>query len=565
MEKQASKPIRLWPLGVVVILQIVTVMLSVTPAIQNSIRFLFMMAGPLLCLLLFLLLLWFTSRLPWRDRLLLPLFMLLLGVLVALVSAPSARLAVWTYGFPLNLLVITVMLWQLRHAQGKKRLHCVVVAMLVTFGLFPVIRIDGFTGSYFPEMAWRWAPQPGPAPAPGVAVADDIEQWHAQSPHWPGFRGPNRDSRAQGYSAKMDWQSSPPHELWRIPMGPAWSSFAYANGRLFTQEQHADIEVISCYQAETGQRLWQHDYAARFTEVVSGPGPRATPTLDGDTLFACGATGMLFALKAANGNLLWKHDLVAEFKGTIPMWGFSCSPLVLEGIVIVYAGGEGDMGLIGFAQDTGEFVWSVPSADMNFSSAQKVGLFGKDYALFANQSGLLAIEPQSGDLLWRFKPTKWKGPPMVQTQQISPTSLVVALGDGVGVTRLEVTLQAEQWQVSEQWSSRAIRPSFNDYVFHEGFLYGFDQNRFTCASAATGKRAWRGGRYGFGQVLLLARTGQLVVSAENGDLVLLGANPEKHQELGRIPMLNGKTWNHPVLANQRLFVRNGEQAVCLSF
>ena len=152
---------------------------------------------------------------------------------------------------------------------------------------------------------------------------------------------------------------------------------------------------------------------------------------------------------------------------------------------------------------------------------------------------------------------------MTQPQQVGPDSLIVSLGDGVGVARLDVTRDADNWRVTERWTSRDLKPSFNDFVHHEGNIYGFDQNVFACIDAQTGKRRWKQGRYGFGQVVLLAQLGQLIVAAEDGSLVLVNASPDAHVELGRIAALDGKTWNHPIVANDCIFARNGASAVGL--
>jgi outer membrane protein assembly factor BamB len=361
----------------------------------------------------------------------------------------------------------------------------------------------------------------------------------------------------------LNWKTSPPREVWRTATGPAWSSFAYVSGRLFTQEQRGEDELISCYDASDGSLIWGHTEAARFTEVVSGPGPRATPTFYNGRVYAYGAKGILCALDAASGKLIWRRDLMKEVGARLPMWGFSSSPLVLGKAVIVHADGDGDNGLIAFDPVAGEPMWRVSSKGMNFSSAQPVELDGKPFAVFADEGGLIAIDPTSGTVAWKFTPSGWKGPAIVQMQQIDETSLIVPLGDGIGTARLDVAYEDDQWKVTERWSSNRLKPTFNDFVYHQGFLYGFDRNIFTCVDAENGNRKWKRGRYGFGQVVLLADRSQLIVAAENGAAVLLDADPSGHSELGSVKVVSGKTWNHPIVADGNLFLRNGSETVCL--
>ena len=557
----SERLIRLWPAWVLVALQAIALALTVTPSIQNTRRFVAMMLGPLICFVLFLLWLSLASRLPWKERLAILLGMLGVGGLGAFLAHPSMRVAVWIYGIPLAMLAVTLALAVAREASSRRRLLYAVGGVALCFGLLDLARLHGFTGSYWPELGWRWSATTEERLV--AATGDDSKGvWDDAQVAWPGFRGAHRDSRASGPLSPLDWRSGPPRELWRIPVGPAWSSFAHASGRLFTQEQRGDEELVSCYDADTGATLWQASYPARFSEVVSGAGPRATPTLAAGRVFALGGTAILSALDAATGELLWRHDLMEEFEAPMPVWGFSASPLVHGERVIVYAGGTEGAGILAFDVASGELVWQVASQGMNFASAQAVRLADHDLVLFTDSTGLLALKPTDGEVVWRFTPTDW-GTPMVQPQQIGPRDLVVALGDGGGVARLEVRRDGDAWSVREVWSSRGLKPSFNDFVFHDGFLYGFDQNIFSCLDAETGERRWKRGRYGFGQVVLLKDSSQLILAAENGDVVLLAADPKGHVELGRHAVLDGKTWNHPIVADGRLWVRNGREAVAL--
>ena len=444
------------------------------------------------------------------------------------------------------------------------RLALVMGALVLAFGVLGLVRFSGFTGAYLPELAWRWSASHEERLASGTTGRAGRLRFEDSGAEWPGFRGPRRDGTVQGLTAALDWQASPPRELWRIDVGPAWSSFAYAAGRLFTQEQRGEQEVISSYDPENGELIWQVGHSARFSEVVSGAGPRATPAFADGKVFALGATGLLSALDANSGELIWQRDLVAEVKAFLPVWGFSGSPLVAGDAVIVYAGGEDDNGLLAYDAASGEVVWRIASQGMNFSSAQLVRLGDQELVLFADGTGLMALEPSNGSVAWRFKPSEWGGPPIVQAQQIGANDVVVPLGDGTGVARIQATFQDGEWSVRELWSSRGLKPSFNDFVFHDGFLYGFDQNIFACVDAETGERQWKRGRYGFGQVVLLADSSQMILTAEKGDVVLLAADPDQHTELGRIPVLGGKTWNHPAVVGDRLIVRNGRQAVSLA-
>ncbi len=124
---------------------------------------------------------------------------------------------------------------------------------------------------------------------------------------------------------------------------------------------------------------------------------------------------------------------------------------------------------------------------------------------------------------------------------------------GSGITLLDVSPEQDYWRVTERWQSDDMKPEFPDMVVQNGYAYGFDISTFCCVDLATGKRMWRGGHYGHGQVILLADQELLLVLSEKGEAVLLKANPQRHEELGHFQALHGKTWNHPVVAGGRLY------------
>jgi hypothetical protein len=150
-------------------------------------------------------------------------------------------------------------------------------------------------------------------------------------------------------------------------------------------------------------------------------------------------------------------------------------------------------------------------------------------------------------------------PRVVQPRVIGKDRVLFDAGPDLGTSLIEVTHADGSWSEKELWLSRQLKPSFNDFVVHGEDIYGFDCRIFTCVDSRTGRRRWKDGRYGSGQVLLLGDQPLLIVVTEDGEVVLLAANPKQHQEFGRFQALRGKTWNHPVLAHGRLYLRNAEE------
>jgi outer membrane protein assembly factor BamB len=528
-----------------------------------------MMGGPLFGSLLFSIWVLFASRLRWREKLALACGGLVWPAVAGLISVPESalRTTMWVHGIPLAIFTVTAGLT----CFPTHRLRTPAAIALLGLGWlsFGLVRNEGFDGEYYPEFVWRWSNQheanlPDLPSAITTSPTDTANVPDATIPaEWPRFRGPQGDGVANGNPLSINWQATPPREVWRIPVGPGWGSFAFDQGWLFTQEQRQEQEVLSCYSALDGSLIWSHADDIRFTEVVSGAGPRSTPAVSNGRVFAMGGKGLLTCVQEADGQQIWQRNLVQDYQAPIPMWGFSGSPLIVDGLVVIFVGGNEDNGWMAFNADSGEKVWGIPSPGMNYTTAQLMTLNDLRCLVFCDGRGMHGADVATGKVLWTHQPAGWNGTPMVDVQQLAPSSLLVALGDGYGLTRVDVEHKGDSWSFRDVWTSKRLRPSFNDSLITDETIYGFNQAVFSCIDATTGERLWQGGRYGFGQALLLKNAGCIVVAAENGDAVLLKTNREKLEELGRIPVLDGKTWNHPIAVNNRLFLRNGQVAVCL--
>ncbi|HEX5445067.1 MAG TPA: PQQ-binding-like beta-propeller repeat protein, partial [Pirellulales bacterium] len=302
----------------------------------------------------------------------------------------------------------------------------------------------------------------------------------------------------------------------------------------------------------------------RFEEAVSGSGPRATPTFSGGHLYTSGATGRIKCLDAATGRVGWSRDLVAE-TGALPafgFWGLSNSPMVVDGLVVAYLWTDCSSQLRALDAETGEPVWQIDVGKNNYSSPQLATLGGERQIILVGEQGLIAVEPAAGSVLWKGAEALKAMMAMVQPHPIADSELIVTTD--AGLMRLAVERHGDVWNVENRWSapSRALRPAYNDFVVHNDTIYGFDEGVFGCIDLATGKRRWKRGRYGHGQVLLLADQELLLVTSETGAVILLAADPAACRELGRFQAIEGKTWNHPVVAHGRLYVRNAEEMAC---
>jgi outer membrane protein assembly factor BamB len=521
-----------------------------------------------------LVLLWwlFASRVPWRDRLLVLLAVLVGGAATVFTDpiAPEAGgFKVVLYALPVALTAGTLWLLVTRPLRWPRRRLGLLAVLLLPFGYYALTRIDGVWGDMTATLSWRWSEtgedrsmaeiRQRPAPAPVAAPAKPLA---LQPGDWPGFRGPERDGKLHGVRLATDWARHPPQLLWKQHVGPGWSSFAVVGNRLYTQEQRDEDEAVVCYDAGSGKELWVHrDRGVRFVEAAGGKGPRATPTFDAGRLYTLGARGKLDCLDAATGKLLWWREVTEDAGAKVPPWAFASSPLVVRGVVAVFAGGPEHKAVQAYDAATGAPRWAAGEGTHSYSSPQRVTLDGVEQVLIVTEQGLSGLDPKGGNVLWNHA---WDEgiQRVVQPARVGASDFLLGTTFGKGTRRLHVSHGQGGWQVEQVWQTRAVSPYFNDLVIYENHLYGFDGDFLVCVNLDAGRRRWRERGYGAGQVLLLDEQGVLLVLAETGEVALVAARPSGLSELARLAALEGKTWNHPVVAHGRLYVRNDEWMAC---
>jgi outer membrane protein assembly factor BamB len=573
-----TKPPRVWPAVVLVGLYWAYAFGSRSVELTTGVRF-FALLGMVAFLTLLFAVWWLTNRrLRGTERL------VGLGVAVAGGSVTGGLTQQTLGGFGCFLFATPWVLtawaaWVLvaRKASARTRGLGLALVLLGTWGYFCLIRMDGLSGDQSKaDIRWRWSTSAEDlflaeraqrsADGSGLASPDTSRGALTLRPgDWPGFRGPDRDGAVHGVRIATDWKTDPPKLVWRQRVGPGWSSVVVVGDRLFTQEQRGPAEAVVCLDAATGREVWAHEDNARFWESTAGAGPRATPTFADGRLFALGATGILNCLDAATGERKWFHDVAADSGAKLPIWGFVSSPLVVGDVVVVFAGGEGPRNLLAYRTGSGKEAWSAAVGPNSYTSPQPASIGGKPQILILTDRGLTAVDPASGAVLWEHSIPVQGVPRSIQPHPLGKSQVLISSEADLGTALIDVARDGGAWAASERWASRELKPAFNDFVLHDGFIYGFDGSTscvFCCVDAQTGRRRWKAGRYDHGQVLLLADQALLLVVSEDGAAILVAANPERHQEIGRFQAVQGKTWNHPVIAHGRLYVRNGEEMAC---
>lgn len=473
-------------------------------------------------------------------------------------SIAKAGMGMLFYVYAIPILSFAFVAWAVvsrRFAVLPRRL-AMVATILVACGMWTLIRTGGMTNNLDSDFSWRWTKSPEELllaqvddeqlAIPSTSAAADTEA------DWPGFRGPDRDSIIRGVKIETDWSTSLPVELWRRPIGPGWSSFAVRGNVFYTQEQRGENELVSCYDIRTGMPVWRHNDTARFWESNGGAGPRGTPTLSNGRVYTLGGTGIMNVLDAGDGTVVWSRNAASDTNTKVPMWGFSSSPLVVDQVVIVAVAGS----LIAYELTTGEPRWFNSAGGDCYSSPHLLQIDGIKQVLLMNEAGASSVVPTDGKLLWEHL---WPGNPIVQPTLIADGDILISAGEKSGVRRISVSHGSSGWNIKERWTSRRLKPYFNDSVIHNGHAYGFDGPRLACIDIKDGTRKWKGGRYGRGQFILLAGQNLLLVLSEKGDLALVEADSGQFKELARFPAIKGKTWNHPVLVGDVLLVRNAQE------
>ena len=288
---------------------------------------------------------------------------------------------------------------------------------------------------------------------------------------------------------------------------------------------------------------------------MGGDGPRATPTYADGFLYALGAQGELRCLDAATGRAVWRTNILDDAGATNVQWGMAAAPLLVDDTVVVHPGGPNGKSVVAYNRKTGVKVWSSQDDAAGYASPVLATIAGVRQILVFSATRLMGLKPDDGSLLWDYP---WRTQADINASQpllIGDNRVFVSSGYGAGAAVVELTRQdAGVIQVREIWRNIRMKNQFTSSVLHEGFIYGLDESILACVDAATGEAKWKGGRYGYGQVLLAS--GHLIVLTEQGDLVLVRAAPDRHQELARFPALEGKTWNHPAMSDGILLVRN---------
>lgn len=461
---------------------------------------------------------------------------------------------------------------------GYSRLSRLITCLTIGGGLFlaPVVfRVDHVSGELIPVFRPRWSKRPDellqrPAPTAQTASADLATTTDFD---FPQFLGPQRSARVDHVELSRDWSSNPPKRIWRQPIGAGWSAFAVVDGYAVTMEQRGLEEFVTCYEVSSGKLAWSHATPTRHQTVPGGIGPRSTPTIHRGRVYALGATGELLCLDGRNGSVIWRDNLLQRYHVPVEddakgvAWGRAGSPLVVDNLIVVPAGGPAGgpcISLAAFNQETGSLVWESGRDQISYSSPILTTLAGVRQIISVNESTVTGHEPSTGKQLWDIS---WPGNSTAETNVSQPVpvgedQLLLSKGYGRGAKLLRMTHTTNgAFSFQDVWhDQKLLKTKFTNVVVYQKHVYGLSDGIMECVDLDNGEQRWKRGRFGQGQILGVG--GVILVQAESGEVVMIAATPDGFDELGRFNALDGITWNNLCLTGKRLLVRNAQEATC---
>ena len=377
----------------------------------------------------------------------------------------------------------------------------------------------------------------------------------AQAPaEWFQWRGPNRDGHSEETGLLKEWPANGPPQLWRTTgAGTGFASFSSSGGKLFTLGARGNVEYVIAFDAASGKRLWETPNGQRFRNEM-GDGPRSTPTVEGNRLYAFGGTGELVCLDTATGSKIWSVNVVQQFGGTTPYWGYSESPLIVGDRILLNAGGR-KASIVAVSKQDGKTIWQNHNDAAGYSSPMLLKTGSLQQVVFFTGQRALAVDPRDGRLLWSYNRAS-NNTANIATPIVRGNRVFFSSDYGTGAALLDVKAAGNVASAEEVYFTRDMRNHHASAVVVGEHLYGFSSSILTALKFDTGDLAWRHRSVGKGSLIYADQ--RLYLYSEQGTVGLADASPTEYRERGRfsIQQTGPPTWSHPVISSGRLIIRD---------
>ena len=375
---------------------------------------------------------------------------------------------------------------------------------------------------------------------------------------WPQWRGVNRDGKVAGFAAPEKW----PIELtqkWKITVGTGDSTPALVGNRLYVFARQGENEVTLCLDANDGKELWRDEYAA---QAVTGPpsqhpGPRSSPVVMDGKAVTLGVGGVLSCLDVATGKVIWRKD---PFPGVMPKFFTAMSPMIVDGMCIAHLGGAGNGAIIAYDLNTGNEKWRWAGEGPEYASPALLVVDNTKQIVTIAEKSIVGVGVTDGKLLWQL-PFAPQGRGYNAATPIVDGQTVIFTGASRGTKAVKIEKQGDSFVTKELWSNKDVAVQFNTPVLKEGLLFGLtDKDNLFCLNARTGQTAWidtaRRGSGGFAAILDVGSV--LLALPSNSELTAFKPSDKEYMELARIKVADAPTYAHPVIAGNRIYVRDRE-------
>ena len=380
---------------------------------------------------------------------------------------------------------------------------------------------------------------------------------------WSQYRGPNRNGISNTQNLATEWPQEGPKQLWKTAIGTGYSTIVVSGNKFYTMFAEDSTEFLACFSESNAAEIWRLPVGKMFTDEF-GNGPRSTPAIGNEQVFALGSTGNFFAVDKNSGEILWEKSFPEEFDSKVPRRGFSTSPLVEDDMVIIETGGDEGEAISAFNKENGEMLWSTFDGSPGYSSPVAITINNSRQFIFRNffrrdtslKSHVFALSP-AGDVIWQHESS---GIVIAMPVVVEQDKIFISSSNENGTLFQVLQDESGGFSAKEIWSRPTLKNHFNSSIYHNGYLYGFSNATLKCIDAVTGKPQWA--KRGLGKGSLVLADGRLVILSDKGKLVLAEASPERYNEISAFQALIGKSWTMPTVVGGKVYLRNLAEMAC---
>jgi outer membrane protein assembly factor BamB len=403
------------------------------------------------------------------------------------------------------------------------------------------------------------------------------------SQDWPDWRGVNRDGiwSETGITEKFDDKIQTPK--WSVAIGSGYSGPTVANGKVYLtdlQKKPVQTEGVLCFDENNGDKLWEYRYPCEYVSVGYPAGPRASVVITDNKAYSLGTMGNLFCFNATTGDILWQRDLNREYEIRMPIWGISATPLITGDKIILQISGSNNACVIALDKNTGKEIWRNLEDIAAYSAPIIIEKNGKKVVVVWTEDSLSGLNPETGEVYWRFPWKTGSGMSIATPVLYNDYIFVSAFYSGSLLVKLgnDYTSAEKVWQREGESERKtdALHCVMNTPVIIDDFIYGVDSyGELRCLELATGDRVWEDltavNKNRWANIHFIQNGNKTWMFNEHGELIISELSPKGFKEISRTKIIEptkeqlprGVTWSHPAFANKHVYIRNDIELVCI--